>query len=356
MDLPFVVLDTEFIRTDTFYPIAALIQVYAQEKVYLIDPLRIAQWKPLQLLLTASRIVKVFHACSEDIEVLYRLTGSACEPIFDTQIAASYINLGFSVGYSSLVRNMLGVELTKNESRSDWINRPLSASQQQYAIDDVLYLASVYLKIKALLSTEKHVWLLEDTSAINYKLITYNHVDNAYLSIKQAWRLTQQELFMLKKLCSWREITAAQQDEPRNRILRENTLIDLALKQPTSLSDLVNINDLYPKKIRQFGIQIIRIIIQALEVTSESWPALIASPLDKKEQGITKKIRQRAKLIADQLELAPEIILKRKMLEDIVRTGRLGGCYSIPDNIKGWRKELVGKKLVEYLNTFKSEG
>jgi ribonuclease D len=147
--LAFVAVDTEFMRVDTFYPIAGLLQVSEGERAYLIDPLLISDWTPFAELLQDPAVVKVLHACSEDLEVFLRLTGSLPGPLFDTQLAAGYLNLGFSMGYSRLVQAVLNIELPKGETRSDWLQRPLSATQVSYAAEDVLHLAEVYAQLKA---------------------------------------------------------------------------------------------------------------------------------------------------------------------------------------------------------------
>ena len=139
--LPFVALDTEFMRVDTFYPIAGLIQIGDGVRAYLIDPLTIDNWQPLAALLENPAVIKVVHACSEDLEVLLRLTGSLPVPLFDTQLAAAYLNLGFSMGYSRLVQAVLDIELPKGETRSDWLQRPLSETQISYAAEDAVHLA-----------------------------------------------------------------------------------------------------------------------------------------------------------------------------------------------------------------------
>ena len=162
LHLPFVALDTEFVRVDTFYPQAGLLQVCAAGRVYLIDPLLIHDWSALAEVLRAPAVVKVLHSCSEDLEVLSRLTGSLPAPLFDTQLAAGYLNLGFSMGYSRLVQAVLGIELPKGETRSDWLQRPLSETQLSYAAEDALHLAEVYEALDARLSEEKRAWVLED--------------------------------------------------------------------------------------------------------------------------------------------------------------------------------------------------
>lgn len=160
--LPFVALDTEFMRVDTFYPIAGLLQVGDGKRAYLIDPLTINAWQPLAALLENPAVLKVLHACSEDLEVLLRLTGSLPAPMFDTQLAAAYLNLGFSMGYSRLVQEVLGIELPKGETRSDWLQRPLSDTQISYAAEDAVHLAEVFVQLRPKLSDDKFAWVLED--------------------------------------------------------------------------------------------------------------------------------------------------------------------------------------------------
>ena len=144
--LPFVAVDTEFMRVDTFYPKAGLIQIGDGQRAFLIDPLLIGNWQPLADLLEDSGVVKVLHACSEDLEVLLRLTGKLPQPLFDTQLAAGYLNIGFSMGYSRLVQDVLGLDLPKGETRSDWLQRPLSETQVSYAAEDAVHLAELVVE------------------------------------------------------------------------------------------------------------------------------------------------------------------------------------------------------------------
>ncbi len=133
LKLPFVAIDTEFVRTETFFPIAGLIQIGDGEQAFLIDPLKIQDWTPLVALLESPEVVKVLHACGEDLEVFQHLCSARVAPLFDTQLAAAYLGMDFSMGYSRLVSKLLGIELDKNETRSDWLQRPLTAQQLQYA-------------------------------------------------------------------------------------------------------------------------------------------------------------------------------------------------------------------------------
>ena len=251
--LPFVALDTEFMRVDTFYPIAGLIQIGDGTRAYLIDPLTIDNWQPLAALLENPAVVKVLHACSEDLEVLLRLTGSLPAPLFDTQLAAAYLNLGFSMGYSRLVQAVLGLELPKGETRSDWLQRPLSETQVSYAAEDVQHLAELYQALLPRLSAEKHAWLLEDGAELVDSLGRDSDPQQAWREVKLAWKLSRQQLAVLRALCAWRETQARLRDQPRNRILREGTLWHLARLQPQDRVSLARIEDMHPRTVRQDG-------------------------------------------------------------------------------------------------------
>ena len=201
---PFVVLDTEFMRVDTFYPIAGLVQVGDGRQAALIDPLCIRDWSPFAALLDDPAVVKVLHACSEDLEVFQRLTGTLPQPLFDTQLAAAYLNLGFSMGYSRLVQALLGVDLPKGETRSDWLQRPLSDMQVRYAAEDVQHLVEVYRALDERLSAEKRGWLLEDGAELVANLRREVDPDEMYRDGKLAWKLSRQQLAVYRALYAWR--------------------------------------------------------------------------------------------------------------------------------------------------------
>ena len=229
--LPFVALDTEFMRVDTFYPIAGLLQIGDGVRAYLIDPLTIDNWQPLAALLENPAVLKVLHACSEDLEVLLRLTGSLPAPLFDTQLAAAYLNLGFSMGYSRLVSEVLGIDLPKGETRSDWLQRPLSETQISYAAEDAVHLAELFTVLRPRLSDDKYAWVLEDGAELVAALRREVEPESLYRDVKLAWKLAPQQLAVLRELCAWREREARARNQPRNRILREHSLWPLARTQ-----------------------------------------------------------------------------------------------------------------------------
>lgn len=347
--LPFVAVDTEFVRVDTFYPQAGLVQVGDGRDAWLIDPLAIGDWRPLAALLEDRAVVKVLHSCSEDLEVLQRLTGSVPQPLFDTQLAAAYLNLGFSMGYSRLVKEVLGIELPKGETRSDWLQRPLSELQVSYAAEDAVHLAEVYLALSERLSEEKRAWVLEDGAELAANLKREVPPEELYREAKLAWKLSRQQLAVLRALCAWREREARRRDLPRNRILRETSLWPLARFQPDNLASLGRIEDMHPRSVRQDGETLLRLIREAAATPPESWPEAVPEPLPLEASSLLKKLRRIGQAEAERLQIAPELVLRKKSLEALLKSGYPNGPYQLPDSLRGWRRQRMGQALLDCL-------
>ena len=348
--LPFVAVDTEFMRVDTFYPIAGLIQVGDGARAYLIDPLRVSNWQPLAELLEDTQVIKVLHACSEDLEVLSRLTGSLPAPLFDTQLAAGYLNLGFSMGYSRLVQEVLGIELPKGETRSDWLQRPLSETQVSYAAEDAVHLAELFSALQPRLSDDKYAWVLEDGAELVAALRREVEPETLYRDVKLAWKLSRQQLAVLRELCAWREREARSRDVPRNRILKEHSLWPMAKMQPDNLSALAKIEEMHPRTIRQDGAHLIELIKRAASLPPEQWPAPLPEPLPIEASGILKRLRAIGQAEGERLGIAPELMLRKKTLEALLKSGYPDGPYQLPDSLRGWRRERMGQALLDDLS------
>ena len=348
-ELPFVALDTEFMRVDTFYPIAGLIQVGVGEHAYLIDPLLIGNWQPLAELLDDTAVVKVLHACSEDLEVLLRLTGKLPQPLFDTQLAAGYLNIGFSMGYSRLVQEVLGLDLPKGETRSDWLQRPLSDTQVSYAAEDAVHLAELFSALRPKLSDDKYAWVLDDGAELVAALRREVEPETLYRDVKLAWKLGPQQLAVLRELCAWREREARSRDVPRNRILKEHSLWPMAKGQPGNLSALGKIEEMHPRTIRQDGEFLIQLIKRAAGLPAEQWPQRLPEPLPIEAAGILKRLRAIGQAEGERLQIAPELMLRKKTLEALLKSGYPDGPYQLPDSLRGWRRERMGQALLDDL-------
>lgn len=347
--LDFIALDTEFIRVDTFYPIAGLLQISDGSCTYLIDPLLITQWQPLAELFDNQQVVKVLHACSEDLEVFLRLIGTLPAPMFDTQVAAGYLNIGFSMGYSRLVQHVLEIELPKGETRSDWLQRPLTELQVLYAAQDTAYLVDVYHALTQQLSAQKYDWVLEDGATLVASYAQETDPYSLWRGIKLAWKLAPQQLAVLRELAAWREQQAQLRDVPRNRIIKETTLWALAHEQPKDMTHLARLEDMHPRILRNEGATLLGLIKEAKKRPETDWPAALAEPLPIEAAKVLKRLRKVGLDLGVKLDIAPELMLRKKILEELLRSGYPQGPYSLPDSLQGWRRELLGDALLACL-------
>ncbi|MGI1677527.1 MAG: ribonuclease D [Cellvibrionaceae bacterium] len=342
-----VAVDTEFMRTDTFYPIAALVQISNGINSYLIDPLEINNFDPLIELFQNQSVVKVFHACSEDLEVFNHFLECIPSPLVDTQIAAGLLNYGSSLGYASLVNELLGVELEKGETRSNWLKRPLAEKQCAYAMDDVLYLLDVYQKlISELKEKDRLHWFEEECEVLLQSANEPVQPAEYFRRIKSAWKLSRKDLSVLKSLSEWRENKARDKNLPRNHVLHERVIFELAMQKPTEHADLRNIKDFHSRKINEYGEAVLSIISNSLDVEESEWPDRLPSPLPSSQKNLMKSLKAKVLEVAEQIDLSPEVMAKKADYEFIVRSGMTGGEYELPPRMKGWRFSVVGKPLL----------
>jgi ribonuclease D len=343
-----VVIDTEFMRRNTFFPQVALLQLAfddgseQQPHAWLVDPLNVDDIDSIRELMANERLIKVLHSPSEDLEVFSRWLGVLPQPLFDTQKAAALLNMGFGMGFRALVLEMLGVDLPKGETRSDWLQRPLSAAQCEYAALDVTCLQPVWRKLRDIAQAQgKYEWVMADGDdmirAAQAPTLAY------YLKMKGAWKLAPDQLQVLAALCEWREATARLKDKPRGWILDDNACLQLAQQLPTSQTQLSAVEDVPPVVVRKHGDKLLDLITRAGDVNSAPTPAL-SPPLDAAGRGYLKKIKQRARAIAQEIEVAPEAILPSKDYELLIREA-MGQPVETPAHWAGWRFACVIEPL-----------
>ncbi|HDY97902.1 MAG TPA: ribonuclease D [Pseudomonas sabulinigri] len=351
LTLPYVAVDTEFVRTETFYPIAGLIQIGDGKRAYLIDPLEITDWAPLVELLQAPDVVKVLHACSEDLEVFSRLCGAYPLPLFDTQLAAAFLGMDFSMGYSRLVSAQLNIDLPKEETRSDWLQRPLSDAQIEYAARDAQHLAELYeLLAPRIAEAGVEEWLFADTAEQVAGSGQVIDPELAYQQVKQAWRLNPAQLAILQRLAFWRETESRERDQARNRLVRERALCPLAQQQPDNLQALSRIEDMHPRTVRHDGETLLQLIREGQAADPQDYPERLPEPLPAAANRLLKLMRKIGSAEAERLNIAPEIMLRKKVIEAMLRTGYPNGPYHLPAELVGWRRELLGEALLKVAN------
>lgn len=347
-----IAVDTEFMRSDTFYPIAGLLQIGDGKGCYLIDPLAIKNLAPLRDLMLDTVVTKVLHSCSEDLEVFQRWLGVVPEPLFDTQIAAAFAGLGFSLGYSSLVKALLTIEIPKDETRSDWLQRPLSVAQLNYAALDVAHMLIVYGKLLQILkASERLEWVKSDCADLVVNARKADDYSDAYQKVGFAWKLRAQELAILKQLCIWRETEARARDIPRNRLVKEPSLWEIARKKIQDVVHLSKVPDIPARTLKNDTDAILNIVRQTLAQDESTWPARLDPPLAQSEGPLMKALKTYVREFAEQAQLPAEILIRKKDYEAIVRSGMHGGTYQLPERLLGWRFGLIGEGLLRIAQT-----
>lgn len=342
---PVLFLDTEFVRTDTFYPKPGVIQVGDGEHIVLVDATAISDWTPFAGLLTAPGVVKVIHSCSEDLVVFELLTGQLPRPLFDTQVAAALLGLGSSVSYQNLVNQLLGVEVPKEQTRSDWLRRPLSAEQLEYASLDVHYLAVVWRLLEDRLEAcGRAGWALEEGERI-LRGAQPELPAEAYRKVKLAWQLNRRQLRVLRDLLLWREETARALDIPRGRLIKDDAALLLARRRPRHMGELSALRDLPPASVRRYGERWLELISTAQLASDDDLPASLPPPLNPREGESMKRLRAALERQLQGTDIPPELVLRRRDLELIVREG----LTQAPSGLEGWRERYIAPALNEWL-------
>ncbi|WP_444932239.1 ribonuclease D [Microbulbifer sp. SSSA002] len=344
-----VALDTEFMRSRTFYPQPALVQIGDGRHCYLIDNLAIEDLQPLRDLLLDTAVTKIMHSCSEDLETLERLLGVIPEPIFDTQIAAALCGMGAGLGYAATVNQLLHIELPKGETRSDWLQRPLSDAQKTYAALDVAWLPVLYdVLVQDLNGKGRLAWLQEDCESLVVSARNPNPPEVYYQKVKGAWRLRSKQLAVLQDVCAWREKQARVLNMPRNHLLKENICMGMAQQLPRHKGALSQLG-MEGRALREHGEALLKIVAQACD--REDPPARMQQPLNRQQGEILKQLRLEMVSIAERAGLPAEILIRKKELEALVQARQ----PELQGRLRGWRSDVVGRPLLEALKQLRKE-
>ncbi len=343
---PWIALDTEFLREKTYYPKFCLLQIASPTWVACVDPIAIDDLKPLFDAIYNPNIIKVLHACRQDLEIFYQITGKVPGPIFDTQIAAPLLGFQENPGYAMLVSSFLNVNLNKAHTRTDWSIRPLSEDQIQYAADDVIYLCKIYrIMCEQLEKLGRSDWLESDFELLKDPELYQLSPENAWFKIRGKNKLTGRQLSIMQSLTEWRERTAQQENKPRSWLLQDDLLLELAKLQPVTVPELAKIRNITDRTVNRYG----KVLCELVDAARQQLP----KPLNEKDRPAKRSQQQEAvldvlsavvRIRADQNSLNPIILATRKDLEDLLFGGE--DCVLL----HGWRFNMVGKELQGLLN------
>jgi ribonuclease D len=349
-------IDTEFVRTRTLYPKLGLLQVCDGNELALIDPVTIANLTPFWQLITNKDIVKVLHACSEDLEVFLH-SGSTdtqqCKPVnlIDSQIVMSFLGHGLSMGYAAMVQHYTGVELDKSASRTDWVKRPLTTKQLDYASADVEYLYQIYPQI--IKDVKEKGWLkqaIQESQLLIEKKCLPIDEHSLYKNIKMNWRLSAKQLNTLKYLTTWRYLQAKQRDISLGFIVKDNTLLGLAQSLPISVEAMYKLEGVEVRDIKNKGNTLLGVMRQAQSVNESDYPKKITR-LDNHPQykPFYKLIKSFIHDTAEENGLTADNLASKRQINQF-----LAWHFNLNDAknnqgpvelIYGWRLALFGKEL-----------
>ena len=337
---PFVAVDTEFMREQTFWPRFCLIQIASEDTEILIDSMAPEiDLKPFFDLMVDEKVLKVFHSGRQDIEIVHHLAGVIPHPIFDSQVAAMVCGFGEAVSYSMLVKRLLGRNLDKSSRFTDWSRRPLSERQLTYAIGDVTYLRDLYPKLKAQLDkSERATWLNEEMGVLTDPATYELHPEKAWRRLKMRIK-TPKALAVLMELAAWREREAQSQDVPRARILKDEALYDIAGQTPRTVEDLGSLRSLHNGFARSTrGRAVLEAVSRGLERDPSTVPPLRrGEPMPPEAQAVVDLLRVLLKATAGRHGVAPKLIATSDDLEQIARSDEA----DVPV-LRGWRRKLFG--------------
>ena len=352
-----VALDTEFIKRDTYYPRLALVQLNMGDHIYLLDApqLQLAElWQAL------SQVdVAIWHACGEDLGIFYLLSG--CAPltnIFDTQIALSYLTGQLQMGYQQALADQLDIHIDKEQSQSDWLQRPLSDEQERYAIDDVRFLPALYLQLEAKLKAQglfDYVWA--DCQLYASDLYDAQHVEDEAMYLTMAdYRYTSEQMAILKAVATWREGLARATNQPRTFVIKKQAVREIITEQPNSMRELAHKTTIHRSMLRLYGEELLKVIRDAKQLSPTEYPACLLPPYRSKNKILSKAVQQAIDEGAKAFGVPANVLMRKKWLGQLYEVIAFDKDMSeLPQGLKGWRHEWVMHTLIPVIEAHKTE-
>jgi len=341
----FVTVDTEFMRDRTYWPELCLVQVGGPKEAAAIDPLAPEMdLAPLFALMADTRVLKVFHAARQDIEIFHKLMGAVPAPLFDTQVAAMVCGFGESASYETLAGKLAGARIDKSARFTDWSHRPLTERQIQYALTDVVPLRTVYEKLQSRLKRNDRASWLEEEIRVLTDPATYT------IDPRESWRRfklrgsSRRTLALLRELAAWREVAAQQRNLPRNRILRDEQVLEIASHAPSGPADLARTRGIGKGFVDgKLGAEVLEVVKHALALPEDTHPE--APPRRELPAGIgplVDLLRVLLKLRCEEHGVAQKLVASAEDLELIAANDEA----EVPA-LAGWRRELFGADAID---------
>ncbi|MFK3659720.1 ribonuclease D [Scandinavium sp. NPDC088450] len=353
-DVPAIALDTEFVRTRTYYPQLGLIQMFDGNQVVLIDPLTINDWRPFKALMQDKNVTKYLHAGSEDLEVFLNAFGELPDPLIDTQVLAAFCGRPMSWGFAAMVEEYTGIALDKSESRTDWLARPLTERQCDYAAADVWYLLPIAKKLMD--ETHTSGWLpaaLDECRLMMQRRQEVVDPSDAWRDITNASQLRTRQLACLKLLADWRLRKARERNLAVNFVVREEHLWRVARYMPGSLGELDSLG-LSGSEIRFHGKTLISLVEKAQALPEEALPEPLLNLMDMPSyRKVFKAIKALMQEVSTEKGVSVELMASRRQINQLLNWHwKLKPQSSLPELVSGWRGELMADRLNALLTEY----
>jgi len=340
---PFVTVDTEFLRETTYYPLLCVAQIASTDEAVVIDTLADGlDLKPFYELMANERVLKVFHAARQDIEIVWHQANLVPHPIFDTQVAAMVLGYGDSISYDQLVQRITGDTLDKSHRFTDWSRRPLSPAQVSYAISDVTHLRDVYLALSADLAKRGRAdWVGEEMEVLTSPETYRADPENAWERLKTRVRKPK-ELAVLMEIAAWREREAQTRDVPRGRVLKDDVLGEIATQAPATIERLAALRSL-PRGFERskWGQDIVQAVARGLARDPKSLPAIERQRAGGNGSATLELLKVLLRMTSERHAVAAKVIATVDDLDRIAADDNA----DVPA-LHGWRRELFGEKAL----------
>lgn len=340
-------LDTEFIKVDTLWPKLGVFQINVNGQVFLLDGTTLNLDRFWFQLFQAQQ--NIFHACGEDIDLIYHYADQKnLKNVFDTQVGLSFLGHGLQVSYQNALKLVLEIDIDKDQTRSDWLARPLTDEQMNYAANDVLYIMRLAEKVKAEL-VEKSLYshVLEDCQNLTFEIASETPKEKLYCDIGN-YRHSRKQLMQLQQLSVWREEMVKALNQPRSFILKNATMIDLVEVNPKNNFQLSSVKGIRPNIVREHGKTILD-LLKFLPETDE-WPLRIARPIKHSSQGVTLEVDELISQVSFEMQVPKEVLMRKKWLNALYHHVVFhGNEQDLPGYLLGWRYELLTQPLIHLL-------
>ena len=345
-------LDTEFIKVDTLWPKLGVFQINVAEQVFLLDGTSLDLSAFWEKLFKAQQ--NIFHACSEDIDLIYHYAQEkTLNNVFDTQVGLSFLGHGLQVSYQNALKQILDIDIDKDQTRSDWLARPLSPEQLSYAANDVLYLMDLSKTIQHQLA-QKNVldFALEDCRHLTYEIGQETPLELLYLDMGN-YRHSRRQLMQLQQLAVWREKMVKALNYPRSFILKSSTMIDLVEKNPRNHFQLCNIKDIRQNIVRDYGKTILD-LLNCLPEQAE-WPLRLVRPIRNSSKEMSENVEQVIQAVMQETDIPKEVLIRKKWMHALYQHVVFHNDeQDLPNYLLGWRYELLTQPLIKVLHADKN--